>query len=38
MVESAQVQAGFASPGDDHMEGKINVNQHLITNPPPRPS
>ncbi len=32
-VFSCKVQAGFPSPADDHMEGKINLNQHLISNP-----
>ena len=30
---SSRVQAGFPSPADDHMEGKLDLNQHLISNP-----
>ena len=27
------VQAGFPSPADDHMEGKLDLNKHLIKHP-----
>ena len=27
------VQAGFPSPADDHMEGKLDINKHLIKHP-----
>ncbi len=27
------VQAGFPSPADDYMEGKIDLNKHLIRHP-----
>lgn len=30
---TSKVQAGFPSPADDYMEGKINLNEHLIKNP-----
>lgn len=29
----AQVQAGFPSPADDHIEGKLDLNEHLIRRP-----
>ena len=27
------VSAGFPSPADDHIEGKLDLNRHLISNP-----
>lgn len=33
-IYSSRVSAGFPSPGDDHMEGKLDLNRHLIRNPP----
>jgi DNA polymerase V len=30
---SANVQAGFPSPADDHLERSINLNKHLVKNP-----
>jgi len=30
---SANVQAGFPSPADDHLERSIDLNEHLIKNP-----
>ncbi len=29
----AKVEAGFPSPADDYMEGKLDLNQHLIHHP-----
>ena len=29
----SKVQAGFPSPADDFMEGKLDLNQHLIKRP-----
>ena len=31
---SSRVQAGFPSPADDYVEGKLDLNRHLIRNPP----
>ncbi len=30
---SAQVQAGFPSPAEDHMERSLDLNEHLVRNP-----
>ena len=30
---SANVQAGFPSPADDHLERSIDLNEHLVKNP-----
>ncbi len=30
---SCAVQAGFPSPADDHMDGKLDLNKHLIKHP-----
>ena len=30
---SAQVPAGFPSPADDHIEGKLDLNDHLVRRP-----
>jgi DNA polymerase V len=30
---SAHVQAGFPSPAEDHIDGKLDLNQHLIAHP-----
>ena len=30
---SANVQAGFPSPADDHMERSLDLNEHLVKNP-----
>jgi DNA polymerase V len=30
---SSKVAAGFPSPADDHIEGKLDLNEHLISNP-----
>lgn len=30
---SSRVQAGFPSPADDHMEAKLDLNDHLVSNP-----
>ena len=30
---SAQVPAGFPSPADDHIEGKLDLNEHLVRRP-----
>jgi DNA polymerase V len=29
---ASRVQAGFPSPADDHLEGFLDLNQHLIQN------
>ena len=29
----SQVPAGFPSPADDHIEGKLDLNEHLIRRP-----
>ena len=31
---STTVQAGFPSPADDHMDKSIDLNEHLVRNPP----
>lgn len=31
---SNKVSAGFPSPADDHIEKQLNLNEHLIKNPP----
>ena len=31
---SYTVSAGFPSPADDHLQNKIDLNAHLIDNPP----
>ncbi len=30
---ACSVQAGFPSPADDHLEGKLDLNQHLVKHP-----
>jgi DNA polymerase V len=30
---SNKVPAGFPSPADDHMEGKLDLNNHLVKHP-----
>jgi DNA polymerase V len=30
----AKVSAGFPSPANDYLEGKLDLNEHLIKNPP----
>lgn len=32
-VFSSSVPAGFPSPADDHIEGKLDLNEHLIRRP-----
>ena len=32
-LASANVQAGFPSPADDHMENSLDLNEHLVSNP-----
>ena len=32
-VFSSRVPAGFPSPAEDHVEGKLDLNQHLIRRP-----
>ena len=32
-VFSSRVPAGFPSPAEDHIEGKLDLNQHLIRRP-----
>ena len=32
-VYTANISAGFPSPADDHLEGKLDLNEHLIRNP-----
>jgi len=29
----SRVQAGFPSPADDHMDGSLDLTQHLVPNP-----
>ena len=29
----SRVPAGFASPADDHVDGKLNLNEYLVKNP-----
>lgn len=31
---AAKVSAGFPSPSTDYLEGKLDLNEHLIKNPP----
>ena len=33
VVYSSRVPAGFPSPADDHIEGKLDLNEHLIRHP-----
>ena len=33
-IFSATVSAGFPSPAADYQEGKLDLNRHLIKNPP----
>lgn len=30
---ASAVQAGFPSPADDHVEGKLDLNQHVVKHP-----
>ena len=30
---SCSIAAGFPSPADEFLEGKLDLNQHLINNP-----
>ncbi len=30
---AARVAAGFPSPADNHMEGKLDLNEHLVRHP-----
>ena len=30
---AARVAAGFPSPADDHMDGTLDLNEHLVANP-----
>ena len=30
---TARVAAGFPSPADDHLEGKLDLNEHLVRHP-----
>ena len=32
-LASANVQAGFPSPAEDHMENSLDLNEHLVSNP-----
>lgn len=32
-VFSSSVPAGFPSPADDHIEGKLDLNEHLVRRP-----
>ncbi|MAU55887.1 MAG: peptidase S24 [Dehalococcoidia bacterium] len=32
-IYSCTVQAGFPSPADDYMEGKLDLNEHLVKHP-----
>jgi DNA polymerase V len=32
-IFTVKVEAGFPSPADDHMEGKLDLNKHLIDHP-----
>lgn len=32
-IYSSSVQAGFPSPADDYIEGKLDLNEHLIKHP-----
>jgi DNA polymerase V len=31
---NSRIQAGFPSPADDYVEGALDLNRHLIRNPP----
>ncbi len=31
---AARAEAGFPSPADDYIEGQLDLNEHLISNPP----
>ncbi len=31
---AARAEAGFPSPADDYIEGQLDLNEHLIANPP----
>jgi len=33
-IFTAQVSAGFPSPAADYEEGKLDLNRHLVKNPP----
>ena len=33
LLFSARVAAGFPSPAEDHLESRLDLNQHLIRNP-----
>lgn len=33
VLYSASVPAGFPSPADDHIEGRLDLNQHLVRRP-----
>jgi DNA polymerase V len=33
VLYSSRVPAGFPSPADDHIEGKLDLNEHLIRHP-----
>ena len=33
VLYTSRVPAGFPSPADDHIEGKLDLNQHLIRRP-----
>jgi DNA polymerase V len=30
---SSPVEAGFPSPADDHIEGRLDLNEHLVRRP-----
>ncbi len=32
-LASARVAAGFPSPADDHLEGRLDLNEHLVRHP-----
>ncbi len=33
-IYQSKVEAGFPSPADDYIEAKLDLNEHLIKNPP----
>jgi DNA polymerase V len=33
VLYSSRVPAGFPSPADDHIEGKLDLNEHIIRHP-----
>ena len=33
-VFTARISAGFPSPAADYEEGKLDLNKHLVKNPP----